>query len=178
MRVRRKTLLATAAVACLSLAALGLTGGTAQAQVIDQSCVSAISITLSPGLNNQDQSDISLSGSGTLAACLSQGQASGLTATFTLSGTVSGTCLEAQTNATQQITWNDGSDSTVDLSGEVDEGTGDIGGPVESGLFAGDTVDFPNVLLESILADPLACESPGGLTSGSGDGDEVFTSVL
>jgi hypothetical protein len=177
MRLNRN-LAVIAAAASLALIGLSLTSGAARAQLIDQSCVSSTSITLSPGLNNESQSGVTLSGDGTLDACLSQGEASGLTATYDLSGTVSGSCLEAAVTMTQEITWNDGSDSTVDLSGTLDEVTGVVEGTVESGLFAGTTVVFPNVLLESILGDPLACESPGGLTSGSGDGDEIFTSVL
>jgi hypothetical protein len=173
-----RTLAVFAATASLCLLGFGVTTSSAHAQVIDQACFSASTLTLSPGLNNEDQSGVFLSGSGQLNTCLSQGEASGLTATYTLSGNVSGSCLEATANVTQVIHWNDGSDSTVDLSGSLDELTGDLGGTVESGLFAGTTVVFPNVLLQSIVADPLACESPGGLTSGTGDGEEIFTSVL
>lgn len=173
----RRTLVATTAAASLSLLGLGLTAGSAHAQVIDQACFSASNITLSPGLNNQDQSGITLSGSGLFDTCLNQGAASGLTATYTLSGTASGSCLEATVNATQVINWNNGSTSTVTLSGSFDEATGNLGGIVQSGLFEGTTVVSPNALLQSVVANPLACEVPGGLTSATGSGEEIFTSL-
>lgn len=173
---------AAATAAALSLAGIGicLTSTAAQAEPLSQSCLSTSTLDFDPGLNlAQPQTGVQITGTGSLNGCLSQVGASGLTATYTVSGTVNGTCLLGTIEITQQITWNNGQSSTVTFSGPSVGVVGNVlEGTVQSGLFAGNTVAFPNVLATTLLANPTACVDPGGLKQAQGTGDEVFTSVL
>jgi hypothetical protein len=52
-----------------------------------------------------------VSGSGTLTACVDAGGVTGLTATYTISGSGTGSCLTQRFQLTQTINWNNGNSS-------------------------------------------------------------------
>ncbi|TRV80924.1 hypothetical protein FKN01_04025 [Streptomyces sp. 130] len=141
--------------------------------------MSTSTLNFNPGLNIAQPQAVSITGTGSLTGCLSQAGASGLTANYTLSGTVNGTCLLGTITLTQEITWNNGQSSTVTFSGPSVGVVGNVlVGTVQSGLFQGNLVALPNVLATTLLANPTACAAPGGLKQAQGTGAEVFTSIL
>lgn len=151
----------------------------ASADVIDVSCTGTVDQTWSPGLKLLPRL-VSYGNTTDYDSCSSSDPniASG---GFTISSQYTNSCL-VNTGATGPFTvdWNDGSSSTLELTGVGVNAVGNVQvftaiGSVTSGKFAGDQA----VLINSFLStDFAACATTAGLTALSGSSSLVLTHLL
>jgi hypothetical protein len=160
----------------LAIAGLSALAGPAQAQPNPRLCTNVGTMSFTPGLRTAAGTTISISGTGTLSPCLDLGVATGVTGTYTLTGSGTASCATQNFTATQTISWNNGNNSVVSLTSVVGAlGTFAFAGTVSSGELANNPVVFALTVNPSDLPNFLIrCVSPGGATSVGTVGEEVF----
>ncbi|MFD6802854.1 hypothetical protein [Streptomyces cyaneofuscatus] len=124
-----------------------------------------------PGLRLTQPRDVTYQATGSYASCpLNDGVTS---VTYAESGFVPGaTCVAFPSTATAQLSWNNGQNSTIQVTGtEIDvAGATQVYlslGTVTSGRYAGSTVNVTTEILPDLL-NPLPCLTTTGLTRVSG----------
>lgn len=174
----RVSVLACAIASAMLGVEFSLTNQSANAQIIELTCLGSQTTTYSPGLRLFPQ-PISYTATGALTSCISPTDATLQAGTYTINAQVTNTCLLSPTGQAGDLTftWNNGQSSTVRFTTNVvltPLATTQVvsTGTVISGLFQG---AMATVTVTLVTPTVTQCLSAEGVTTLTGPVTLTFT---
>lgn len=151
------------------LAGLGLTAAPAAHALSTVECLGSAALTFHPGVTLTPQ-PIAVHADASLGPCVSTDLAI-VSATVSVSATGTLSCLTGVTTGTQEISWNDGSQSVISFGGVVGPQPGGQKAAVITGRVTGGTAFVGGAVTEVLVlltTQTLQCLTSEGITSVGG----------